>query len=60
MEHVSAATRDQAFEHVLDASQGRMFEVDDDVVPFVEPERARAFVGAAAEERAGRQDVAAT
>ena len=48
-----------AVEDVLDTAQRRVGEVDLDVVPLLEPERAGALVGAEAEQRLGRDDVAA-
>src|SRR5690242_8064344 len=58
-EHVGTAARDQAVEHVVDAAQRRVSQVDLDVVPLLEAERACAFVRAEAEQRLGGDDVAA-
>src|SRR2546429_2999138 len=46
---VSAAARNQAFEYVLNSSEGRMPQIDLDVVPRIEAERARALVRTARE-----------
>src|SRR5439155_26412615 len=43
----------------LDTAQGGVAEVEVDVIPLLEPERAGAFVGAEAEQRLGGDDVAA-
>src|SRR5919204_796776 len=57
-EHVCGAAGDEALEHVLDRAQRPVREVDLDVVPVVQPERARPLVGAEAEQRLGGEDVA--
>src|SRR5262249_34231193 len=43
----------------IDAAQRGMFQVDGGVVPLVDPECGGALVGSEAEERVGRDDVAA-
>ena len=58
--HVGAAARDERVEHVarVDAAQRLVLEVDLDLRPRLEPERAAALVGAEAEQPLGREDAA--
>jgi len=58
-EDVRGATPDKGPEEVVGSAQRDAARVDLDVGPLLEPERARAFVGAEAEERVGRQHVSA-
>src|SRR5204863_5399639 len=58
-ENVCRAAGDQALEDILDAAELRMGDVDLDIGPRLDAERAGAFVRAVTEERLRREDVPA-